>query len=518
MKAVIYCRVSSKEQVEGTSLESQEAACREYALRNSLSVDRAFIERGESAKYADRTQLLEMMAYCANRANEITVLLVWKVDRLARNVGDHFTIKAALLKHGVRVVSVTEPIDARPEGKLLETILAGFAQFDNDIRAARTLQGMRKKISDGIFPWKPPLGYKSVNHAGKKKTQPDIPDHPVFGLLQQAWKDFATGAYSKAEIRRAITSRGLRAHSGKPISAQTLDKIFTDVFYAGMIHDPWSGEAVPGRHLPMVTTATFEAVQHVIRRRNRSLPHRAIRADFPLRGLVRCPDCHLTLTGSFSRGRSKYYPYYHCRNRACISRANCRLGEVHAEFSMFLRGLSIDQHVIEHIKQYIRHLADNWASLEGALQEKKRLERAHVDSQLQELVRMKMEQLLTDSEYRSHREAALARLSDLGAPAASEAPDFNSLFSDLDEISAPMMNLDDTWQQLPFDFQRRFQQLILPAGYSFGSIGTAQKGRIFSFISTVATKNTIEVAPAGEISNQLIDEIYRFARIIEEAG
>lgn len=57
---------------------------------------------------------------------------VHTVDRLARNVGDHFNIKASLLKLDVNVVSVTEPIDAKPEGKLLETILAGFAQFDND--------------------------------------------------------------------------------------------------------------------------------------------------------------------------------------------------------------------------------------------------------------------------------------------------------------------------------------------------------------------------------------------------
>src|SRR6185437_7022119 len=154
MNAVIYCRVSSKEQVEGTSLESQEIACKEYAARHQLVVSRVFVERGESAKFADRTQLLEVLDFCGNRENRIEQLLVWKVDRLARNVADHFNIKAALLKIGVQVVSVTEPIDAKPEGRLLETILAGFAQFDNDIRATRTLQGMRRKIQEGLYPWK----------------------------------------------------------------------------------------------------------------------------------------------------------------------------------------------------------------------------------------------------------------------------------------------------------------------------------------------------------------------------
>ena len=100
-----------------------------------------FIERGESAKFADRTQLLELLEFCRNRENAVQALLVWKFDRLARNVGDHFNIKANLLKQNVRVVSVTEPIGANPEGKLLETILAGFAQFDNDLRACKSVAG-----------------------------------------------------------------------------------------------------------------------------------------------------------------------------------------------------------------------------------------------------------------------------------------------------------------------------------------------------------------------------------------
>ena len=78
MNAVIYCRVSSKEQVEGTSLESQELACRDFARRNSLDVLQVFVDRGESAKFADRPQLLEMLAFCGNREHTVEQLLVWK--------------------------------------------------------------------------------------------------------------------------------------------------------------------------------------------------------------------------------------------------------------------------------------------------------------------------------------------------------------------------------------------------------------------------------------------------------
>src|SRR5712692_8486075 len=194
MNGIIYCRVSSKEQIEGTSLESQETACREYARSHSITILKTFIERGESAKFADRTQLIELLDFCRQNKGAVQVLLVWKVDRFARNVGDHFNIKANLMKYGVRVVSVTEPIDSNPEGKLMETILAGFAQFDNDIRAIRTVQGMRRKLQEGIFPWKPPLGYKTSTRNGEKKTEPDELDQPLFGLLQRAWKGFSMGA------------------------------------------------------------------------------------------------------------------------------------------------------------------------------------------------------------------------------------------------------------------------------------------------------------------------------------
>src|SRR2546425_7906596 len=207
MNGIIYCRVSSKEQIEGTSLETQEQACREYARAKNIKVLKIFVERGESAKFADRTQLLELIDFCKENKGKINLLLVWKVDRFSRNVGDHFNIKAVLMKYGVRIVSVTEPIDSNPEGKLMETILAGFAQFDNDIRAMRTVQGMRRKLQEGLFPWKPPLGYKSSTTNGEKKTTPDEPDHRVFGLLQKAWRTFASGGYTKTDPRRVVDPR-----------------------------------------------------------------------------------------------------------------------------------------------------------------------------------------------------------------------------------------------------------------------------------------------------------------------
>jgi site-specific DNA recombinase len=518
VNAVIYCRVSSKEQVEGTSLESQELACREYARRNRLEVAQVFVDRGESAKFADRPQLLEMLSYCKIKQHSVEQLLVWKVDRLARNVGDHFNIKAALMKDGVRVVSVTEPIDAKPEGRLLETILAGFAQFDNDVRAARTVQGMRRKLEEGIYPWRPPLGYKGAAQPGNKKQEPDQPDQPAFGILQEAWAKFAAGGFTKADILRFLHHRELRTRSGRQVTSQFVDHLFDDLFYAGVLRDPWSGEELPGKHLPMVSRAAFEAVQRVVAGRNRAIPHVAIRSEFPLRTFVRCPYCGNALTGSFSRGRSKYYAYYHCHNRRCDIRANYTLGEVHEEFSRFLAQASVEKHAISHLKHYLRRIGALAAAQVERDLRRKESEQARVQEQMKELVKMRVEKLISDEEFQEQRVMLAANIE--SGYESVEAPDrekIESVLVDLDSVSGYLMNLADAWGRVVPRYQRWFQQIMIPAGYAVGEVGTSQKGRLLSFFRSALPVDTYLVPPVWESWNQLSEEIGRLAVLFQES-
>jgi DNA invertase Pin-like site-specific DNA recombinase len=517
MKAVIYCRVSSKEQVDGTSLESQEIACREYAARNRIEVAKVFVERGESAKFADRTQLLELLVFCRDKAKVIDCLLVWKVDRLARNVGDHFSIKASLLKHNIRVISVTEPIDAKPEGKLLETILAGFAQFDNDVRAARTVQGLQRKVQEGLFPWMAPLGYRTAT-LGKKKSEPDRPVQPAFRILQGAWYDFATGKYQKIEILRKVTRQGLRTRAGKPLSKQSLDNIFADSFYAGILRDPWSGEEYTGRHVPMVSRATFAKVQTMLRKSPVAVPHRNLRPEFPLRAFTRCANCESALTGSISRGRSNRYPYYHCFNKACDLRGTYSLDSVHREFLSFLKDASPDSRIIEKLKRSVAHAAAAWTEGSRTLQEKRAQEIKRLKDHQEQLIRMRMDQLVTDEEFVAQRFVLATHLAELEAQDAEYAANADAVLGNIDRICAPLTDLASTWGSLAVEFQRRFQLLALPTGYVFGSVGTAPKGRLFSLFASSNTSKSSLVPLTGLCWNQLADEIEAFASIFRETS
>jgi site-specific DNA recombinase len=111
IKGIIYCRVSSQEQVSGTSLDTQERACLEYAERNQIGVLKTFVEKGESATAADRTEFLKALEYC--RKHKVQAFIVWKIDRFARNTTDHFAVSAKLKQHGAALHSVTEPIKWR---------------------------------------------------------------------------------------------------------------------------------------------------------------------------------------------------------------------------------------------------------------------------------------------------------------------------------------------------------------------------------------------------------------------
>jgi site-specific DNA recombinase len=517
MNGVIYCRVSSKEQVEGTSLESQELACREYANRNRVNVLKVFVERGESAKFADRPQLLELLEYCRQGKNAAQMLLVWKVDRLARNVGDHFNIKASLKKQGVEVVSVTEPIDANPEGKLMETILAGFAQFDNDLRAARTLQGMRRKIQDGLFPWKPPLGYKTVTQKGNKKTAPDEPDQPLFGLLQRVWQEFATGKHTKAEILRLMTAWGVRTRHGTRVPKQSLDKMFRDRFYAGIICDPWSGEEHIGQHIPLVSKATFATVQAVIDRRNRSIRHHSIRPEFPMRMFARCSECERYVTGSFSRGRSQYYPYYHCQAKNCSNPINRRAHVIHAEFIEFLNSVTPSRGAIQQLFERVAEAAGKRMRAELVLRERRNGEACRLREQRQRLIQMKMENLLTNEEFAHQKSLLTKRLYEVESAQGGDPGDNHAIASLADEICTPLMNLGETWTDFPPLLKPRFQQLILPQGFAVGRIGTAQRGRLFSLFRQSEQRESTLVAPSGQFWNQLVHDIKEFAGILRMA-
>ncbi len=514
MKGIIYCRVSSKEQIEGTSLESQQAACREYANAKNIEILKVFVEQGESAKFADRTQLLELIDFCRKKKGSVDALIVWKIDRFARNVADHFNMKATLTKYGVRIVSVTEPIDTNPEGKLMETILAGFAEFDNGIRTMRTIQGMRRRIQEGIFPWGPPLGYKSSVTNDEKKTMPDLPDEPTFSLLKKAFTEFGTGAHTQTEMGRLMESWGLVPVHARSFAPQSLYQLFTNPFYAGVLTDPWSGDEYQGKHVPVVSQEDFDRVQQVINRRNRSALHQKQREEFPLRGFVRCDTCRRALTGAFSRGRSSIYPYYLCSNGPCAKRGkSLPVAEVHDEFMSFLDEVEPRPQLIQEIGATVVRMAEQDAHDGAGRQQHRRKRITQLASESAELIRMRAQNLITNEELLAQKQRLAEQRSALENQ-ASHTIDADRVRADLKNIMAPLSDLRRTWQSLKVPFRARFDRLILPGGFVKGKIRTADLGLLFSVFRASSTEVSSGVPPACVPSNRFFLEIRAFVEVL----
>src|SRR5262245_31329459 len=308
--AVIYVRVSTKEQTENLSLPTQLKACEEYCERQSLDVLARFREEGESAKTADRTELQKLLQYCRLNKGKVQFVVVFNLTRFAREKYDHFALRAHLKSLGISLRSATEPIDDTSTGKLMEGVLAAFAQFDNDVRSERTRGGMKAALELGRWTFLAPLGYLNAPRALGKSLIPDPERAP---LVRRAFQEFATGRFTKQETLRNIIALGLTTRRGKPVPSQTFDAMLRNRVYIGQVDVPDFGISTRGDFEPLISEKIFFRVQGILDGRYEvTAPRQRNDPDFPLRSYVRCDTCDKPLTGSWSKGRSDYYAYYHC--------------------------------------------------------------------------------------------------------------------------------------------------------------------------------------------------------------
>src|SRR5215203_3765220 len=195
--AIIYVRVSTKEQTENLSLPTQLRACEEYCRREGYETLERFREEGESAKTADRPQLQRLLKYCRAHKGRVHFVVVFNLTRFAREKYDHFALRSHLKSLGISLRSATEPIDDTSTGKLMEGVLAAFAQFDNDVRSERTLAGMKAALSLGRWTFQAPLGYLNA----PKWSNSSLVQDPARGpLVKQAFEDLASGGFTKQQL------------------------------------------------------------------------------------------------------------------------------------------------------------------------------------------------------------------------------------------------------------------------------------------------------------------------------
>src|ERR1039458_5754322 len=204
--AGIYCRVSSKEQEENYSLSTQKAQCTAYCQKHGYQIGEVFIETASAKTNNVRPVFEDMLKYCAKNHRNIGAVVVYAVNRFARSIQDHQNVRSQLREKDIRLSSCTQELDdTTAAGRMCENFLSLQAQYDNDQRSERTIDGMKAAIGDGKWCHKAPLGYLNSQSPGGLSLDPKFA-----GLILKAFELYATGQFSKKKVLDALTELGLK--------------------------------------------------------------------------------------------------------------------------------------------------------------------------------------------------------------------------------------------------------------------------------------------------------------------
>jgi site-specific DNA recombinase len=313
MRCVIYLRVSTKEQAEkdlteeGFSIAAQREACVRHVAEHGWELVDEYVDRGESARTADRPQLPRIA-----EDTDVQSVVVHKIDRLARNMEDHIAIRATLRRCGVSLVSVTESLDETASGRLVEGIHALMAEFYSANLAAEVRKGMGQKAKSGGYPHKAPLGYLNVREPiGGRQVAHIVPDPGRAPLVTQAFELYASGEWTMERLAhemadRGLTNRGRSDYQAGPLSVSGLAALLSNPAYTGIVE--WDGVRYSGQHEPLIDMATFGRVQELLASRA-ARGTRERRHHHYLKGLLVCGVCGRHLSIQHSKGA---YTYFYC--------------------------------------------------------------------------------------------------------------------------------------------------------------------------------------------------------------
>ncbi len=495
MKAVIYCRVSTKEQAHNLSLPTQLRGCRDYCARRGWTVVERFEDAGESAKTTDRPEFQKLLEYCRLNKGRVQYVVVLNLSRFSRNAYDHHVVRALLLRLGVSLRSVSEPISDDSLGKLTENMLAAIAQFDNDQKAERTKAGMLAALQRGQWTWRAPLGYLNGD---KKAGQPSLlPDPERSRLILRAFRLVASGDHSVTEALRVVTALGLTSRRGRPLSQQTFGALLRKPIYSGILDAPsFELKGVRGDFQALIPKALFFRVQGVLGR-GVAPSHRLNNPEFPLRRFVRCDRCSKPMTGSSPKGRTKRYAYYHCRQCKGVS---IRREALEARF---VEALDLLRPKVEFMGLFRAVVLDVWkkrVALAGTVRDDMEARLAglrHREAQLDEAY--VYEKRIDSGTYERQRDKlrediALCRI-ELQDARVDEI-DVEGLLGFAEHVLSAASRL---WLEASADGKQRLQRALFPEGLRFrdGRFGTAVTCLAFTQLAEAGGDESRMASPTG---------------------
>jgi len=485
--AVTYSRVSTNRQaINNHSLDTQEDACKKYCLQNDLKILESFGYTHESAKTEDRKEFQRMLSFIRktnlNKKAEYKVrfLVVYSIDRFSRGGNETFPLMAELKKLGVKIISVTAPVDTDTSyGELVQDIGIIFGKFDNNIRKEKIIAGTKTMLLKGGWPTKATLGYDKVIDPSYPYKKSII--NAKGKLIKKAFRLKLDG-YSNTYIRDWLKLHGLVLTRGK------LSVIFKNSFYCGINrHSLLDYEPVRGNQEKIVSEEDFIKINDLSAKFLKT--NKTETDTFPLKYFLKCHKCGGNLTAySLPKKKAKYYK---CNNDCKV---NYNSDKMHILFKQYLDTLNIDNLHIEPLKQQLAYTfahqneanrieaQEIFKSITKLKDEIEVIAERHALGEIDRMI------------YQKFTDKRLVDLAKLDAEYQRLKVKLSNLEKFVDVSLKMCSNLSLLWEKGTLSIKQRLQNVLFPQGLSFDKeIEWYRTSKINKFIDlTISLSNILE--------------------------
>lgn len=303
MTGVIYARYSSDNQRE-ESIEGQLRECKEFAQKNDIQIIDSYIDRALSARTDNRPDFQRMIK--DSEKGLFDTVIVWKLDRFARNRYDSAHYKSILRKNGVKVISATEMISDTAEGVLLESLLEGMAEYYSADLAEKVIRGLTEnalkcKYNGGVLP----IGYTIDS---EQYFQIDPLTAPA---VLQAFTAYAEGA-TMQEVTDLLNIKGIRTKMGGKVSINSVTRMLHNRKYIGEYK--YRDIVKPGGIPAIVPQDLFDRVQERMAANKKAPAKHKAEDEYLLTTKLFCGKCGCLMVGESgtSHQNNKVHRYYKC--------------------------------------------------------------------------------------------------------------------------------------------------------------------------------------------------------------
>jgi len=447
-KYVIYARKSTEsEDRQVLSIDSQIREVRELAHRHDVVVADVLTE-SRSAKAPGRPVFAQLIRRI--QRGEVSGVLCWKMDRLARNPYDSGVILQAQADGKLERIITSDGIKTGDgNDRLMGTFELAFAtKYIDDLRQ-NVKRGNRARFEKGWPNHLPPIGY--LNNRTNKTV---VKDPERFELVRKMWDALLAGRRPKEIARTASRDWGLLSVrrgriGGNPITYSSIYKLFTNPYYAGYIRLK-DGRQYVGAHEPMLTPEEFERAQKILGLRGRAGP---VQHENPYAGLIRCANCGCSIVAEFHDKAGRTYTYHRCgRSKPGVQCREKPISQtlLEQQLTAYCGYLAIPEPILAYLRRKLDAVDTAEAGMTARVDAQREKALLGIEREERELLGMRMRQLVSDAEFQYERESLHRRRQDL-EQSRNTATTANSA---VDVRKAEVSHLLDLAQGVPLVLQK----------------------------------------------------------------